>query len=91
MFIATEWFLSYIVKEEYDKHPNPIVPTDDGGSTWYPLQACQFLELELNLHIHYPYEKSIIERTIQYIKDMVESFDDLIIFLVKRRKVNSSV
>ncbi len=26
-------------------------------------------------HIHFPFEKSIIERTIQYIKDRIESFD----------------
>ncbi len=56
--------------KEYEKHP---VPIDDVG-TWYPMQACQFLELEH--HIHSSYEKSIIERTIQYIKNRIESFDD---------------
>ena len=66
MFMA-ERFLSNVVKE-YGKHP---VSTDD--STWYP-QACQFLKL--NHHIHSLYEKSIIERTIQYIKDRTECFDD---------------
>jgi putative transposase len=40
---------------------------------WYP-QACQFLKLEH--HLHSPFEKSIIERTIQYIKDRTENFDD---------------
>ena len=44
----------------------------DGG-TWYP-QACQFLKLDH--HIHSSYEKSIIERTMQYIKDRTEGFDD---------------
>jgi putative transposase len=39
----------------------------------YP-QACGFLKLEH--HIHSPEEKSIIERTMQYIKDRTESFDD---------------
>jgi putative transposase len=43
----------------------------DGG-TWYP-QACIFLKLH---HTHSYYERSIIERTIQYIKDGTESFDD---------------
>jgi putative transposase len=43
---------------------------------WYP-QACQFLKIEH--HLHSPFEKSIIERTIQYIKDRTENFD--IIFL----------
>ena len=47
------------------------VSTDDG--TWYP-QACKFLKLEH--HLHSKFEKSIIERTIQYIKDRTECFDD---------------
>ena len=38
-------------------------------------QACKFLKLKH--HIHLPYEKSIVERrTIQYLKDRTESFDD---------------
>ncbi|HEY6535176.1 MAG TPA: hypothetical protein VIY08_05160 [Candidatus Nitrosocosmicus sp.] len=42
--------------------------------TWYP-QACKFLNLKH--HIHSSYEKSIIERTMQYIKDRtIEDFDD---------------
>ncbi len=77
MFIA-ERFLSDMVKE-YDKHP---VSTDDGG-TWYP-QACQFLELEH--HIHSSLENSLIERTIQYIKDRIEGFDDY--FPCKKKKCN---
>ncbi len=67
MFVA-ERFLSDIVKE----HNRCPVSTD--GGTWYPPQACQFLKLEH--HIHSSYEKRIIERTIQYIKDRIESFDD---------------
>jgi putative transposase len=67
MFVA-ERFLSNVTKE-YGEHP---VSTD--GGTWYP-QACQFLKLNHH-HIHSPYEKSIIERTIQYIKDRTECFDD---------------
>ena len=66
MFVA-ERFLSSVIKE-YGEHP---VSTD--GGTWYP-QACQFLKL--NHHIHSSYEKSIIERTVQYIKDRTECFDD---------------
>jgi len=52
----------------HGKHP---VSTD--GGTWYP-QACRFLKL--NHHIHSPLEKSIIERTMQHIKDRTECFDD---------------
>jgi putative transposase len=44
----------------------------DGG-TWYP-QACKFFKIKHYLHSYY--EKSIIERTIQYIKDRIEGFDD---------------
>ena len=66
MFV-TERFLSNIVRD-YGKHP---VSTD--GGTWYP-QACRFLKLDH--HIHSSFEKSLIERTIQYIKDRTECFDD---------------
>jgi putative transposase len=38
-------------------------------------QACKFLKLEH--HLHSSFEKSIIiERTIQYVKDRTECFDD---------------
>lgn len=66
MFVA-ERFLSDIVNE-FGQHP---VSTD--GGTWYP-QACKFLKLKH--HLHSSYEKSIIERTMQYIKDRTECFDD---------------
>ena len=66
MFVA-ERFISDLIKG-YGKHP---ISTD--GGTWYPM-ACKFLKLKH--HIHSPFEKSIIERTMQYIKDRTESFDD---------------
>ncbi len=62
MFVA-ECFLSNIVKE-YGEHP---VSTD--GGTWYP-QACKFLKLDH--HIHSSFEKSVIERAMQYIKDRIK-------------------
>lgn len=65
--LIVERFLSGLVKD-YGKHP---VSTD--GGTWYP-QGCEFLKLKH--HIHSSWEKSLIERTIQYIKDRTESFDD---------------
>jgi putative transposase len=69
MFV-TERFLSNVIKE-YGKHP---VSTD--GGTWYP-QACRFLKLVHHLYSFvYKDEKSIIERTMQYIKDRTEYFDD---------------
>ena len=66
MFVA-ERVISDVV-EEHGKHP---ISTD--GGTWYP-QACRFLKL--THHIHSSYEKSLIERTMQYIKDRTECFDD---------------
>jgi putative transposase len=67
MFVA-ERYLSGLVKI-HGKHP---VSTD--GGTWYPM-ACQFLGW-LRHHLHSSYEKSLIERTMQYIKDRTECFDD---------------
>ena len=66
MFVA-ERFMSGLVTV----HGNHPVSTD--GGTWYP-QACRFLKLPH--HIHSPFEKSLVERTMQYIKDRTESFDD---------------
>ena len=61
-----------------DKHGKNPVSADVG--TWYPQQPFKFLNLKflkLKHHIHYSfYEKSIIERTLQYIKDRTEYFDD---------------
>ena len=73
--LLAERFLSNLL-EEYGQHP---VSTD--GGTWYP-QACRFLKLKH--HLHSSFEKSLIERTIQYIKDRAESFDDY--FPCKRTK-----
>ena len=66
MLIA-ERFIADLVRI-HGKHP---VSTD--GGTWYP-QACRFLKLDH--HVHSSFEKSLIERTIQYIKDRTECFDD---------------
>ncbi|HEY6165266.1 MAG TPA: hypothetical protein VIW25_10160 [Nitrososphaeraceae archaeon] len=60
--------------KKYGKYP---VSTD--GGTWYP-QACRFLKLPH--HTHSYYERSIIERTIQYIKDRTRVL--MTIFHVKR-------
>ena len=43
-----------------------------GGGTWRP-QACRFLKL--SHRIHSPYEKRLIERTMQGIKYRTEGFD----------------
>ena len=75
MFVA-ERFLSHVL-DKYGKHQ----VSSDGG-TWYPPQACKFLNLYH--HLHSSFEKSIIERTVQYIKDRTENFDDY--FSCKKNK-----
>ena len=65
--IVVESFLRSLIKI-YGKH---IVYSD--GGTWYP-EACISLGLEQRLHS--PYEKSIVERTMEYLKDRTEVFDD---------------
>ena len=68
MFVAERFISKLIITCE--SHP---VSAADGG-TWYP-GACRFLKLQH--HIHSYFEKSIVERTMQYIKDRtIESFDD---------------
>ena len=74
MFVA-ERFLHPDTKK-YGEYP---ISTD--GGTWYP-QACQFLKLKH--HSHPSYEKSIIERTMQYIKDRTK--DLMTIFRVEKKK-----
>ena len=66
MLVAERFITSLI--NRYGKHP---ISTD--GGTWYP-QACIFLKV--NHRIHSTLEKSLIERTMQYIKDRTEGFDD---------------
>ena len=78
MLIA-ERFLSGVVRY-YGNHP---ISTD--GGTWYP-QACEFLTMDH--HIHSPLEKSLIERTMQYIKDRTECFDDYFPCKLENCKLN---
>ena len=77
MFVAAERFILNLVKR-YGQHS---ISTD--GGTWYP-QACRFLKLRH--HIRSPYEKNIIERTVQYIKDRTENL--MTIFLAEKVNVN---
>jgi putative transposase len=65
--LVAESFLRTLIKI-YGK---PTVYSD--GGSWYP-EACSYLDLEHILHS--PYEKSIVERTIEYLKDRTEAFDD---------------
>jgi putative transposase len=82
MFVAIERFISDVVEE----HGEHLVSTD--GGTWYPHQACRFLKLDHHLHSFvYKDEKSIIERTMQYIKDRTMNVLMTIIFRAEKRNV----
>src|SRR6185437_10371926 len=78
MFVA-ERFLSQVTNK-YGLHQ----VSSDGG-TWYP-QACIFLNLRH--HLYSSFEKSIIERTMQYIKYRTENFDDYFPYRKKNCKLN---
>ena len=77
--LVAERFISSLINR-YGKHP---ISTD--GGTWYP-QACRFLKV--NHRIHSTLEKSLIERTMQYIKDKTEGFDDYFPCKKKKCKLN---
>ncbi|MDQ6723196.1 MAG: hypothetical protein M3Z01_02895 [Thermoproteota archaeon] len=74
------FFLTIV--EKYGQHS----VSTDGGGTGYPHQACKFLNI--NYLIHSPFEKSIIERTIQYINDRTKGFDDY--FPCRKKSVNKT-
>jgi putative transposase len=59
MFVAERFLYNIIGK--FGECP---ISTD--GGTWYP-KACRFLKVDH--HIHSLFEKSIVERTMQYVKD----------------------
>jgi hypothetical protein len=78
MFVA-ERFIFGLVKV-YGKHS---ISTD--GGSWYLPQACRFLKLKH--HLHSALEKSLIERTMQYLKDRTECFDDYLPCRIKNCKL----
>lgn len=65
--LVAEVFLRSLIKL-YGKH---TVYSDEGS--WYP-EACTSLGIKHRLHTSF--EKSIIERSMEYIKDRTEGFDD---------------
>ena len=76
MFVAERFILNLV--KRYGEHP---VSTD--GGTWRP-QACRFLRL--HHHIHSPYEKSIMERTVNTSKIGLKI--SMIIFLAEKPNTN---
>ncbi len=89
MLVVAEHFIVSLINK-YGKRP--FSTTDGGGGTWYPQAFRFFLKLDHHTHtytsIYSSYEKSLIERTMQYIKDrtMNECFDDY--FPCNRKKNN---
>jgi putative transposase len=65
--LVTESFLRTLIRI-YGKH----TVYSDGGS-WYP-EECHYIGLKHLLHS--PFERSIVERTIEYLKDRTEAFND---------------
>ena len=65
--LVAESFLKSLIKL-YGKH---IVYSD--GGTWYP-EAC--ISLGLKHRLHSSFEKNVIERAMEYVKDRTENFDD---------------
>jgi putative transposase len=65
--LVAESFIKLLIKL-YGKH----IVYSDGGS-WYP-DACNSIGLKHILHTSF--EKSIIERAIEYVKDRTGYFDD---------------
>jgi putative transposase len=68
--IVAEAFLSSSIRI-YGKHTYTVY--SDYGGTWCP-EA--FVSLGLKHRLHSSYEKSIVERAIEYLKDRTEAFDD---------------
>jgi putative transposase len=67
---VAERFLSGLLKE-YGRHH-----VSTAGGTWYP-HVCRLMRIKH--HLLSLYEKSIIERKMQYIKDRTECFIDFLI------------
>lgn len=60
-------------------HGKHYISTD--GGIWYQM-ACRFLKLKLKLKPHIPssFEKSLIERKMQYVKDRTKELDKYLPF-----------
>ena len=80
--LVAESFLKSLIKL-YGKH----VVYSDGGS-WYP-EACNSLGLKHILHS--PFEKSVIERSMEYVKDRTECFDDYYPCMKEKEDFYSSI
>jgi hypothetical protein len=78
--LVTEQFIQSLVRR-YGKQKI----STDGGGTWYP-QACKFLKIEHIIYIRLM-GKTSFERTIQYVKDRTECFDDYFICRKERCKL----
>ena len=76
--IIVELFLRSLVNL-YGRH---VVVYSDGG-TWYP-EACTSLGIKHRLHLSF--EKCIVERAMEYVKDRTENFDDYYPYIKKEEE-----
>ena len=58
----------------------------DGG-IWYPPQACRYMKLKHR--IQSSYEKSLIERTMQYIKDRTKKVSMITFLIAEKREIQA--
>jgi putative transposase len=84
--LVAERFLQQELVRKYGKHP---VSTDGGVHGIYP-HACKLLNMNHH-HLHSSYEKSMIERTIQYIKRIEPKALMTTTFLVEKKNVNYKI
>jgi putative transposase len=77
---VAERFLSGLLKEHGRHH------VSTAGENWYP-HACRLLRIKH--HLLCPYEKSIIERKMQYIKDRTECFIDFLLLAKEEMQIKA--
>ena len=77
MLIAEKFIRSLVQK--YGKY---TVYTD--GGTWYD-EACNVIGLKH--YLHSAYQKSLMEKVNQYLKERIESFDDYYLFIEQKNRM----
>ena len=81
MLVAERFIIASLINK-FGKCP----VSTDGGRTWYPPQACQFLDVEH--HISIPHLRKALLLKEQSNISKIELKDLMIIFHVERRSVS---
>ena len=82
MLVAERFIIASSLINKFSKCP----VSTDGGRTWYPPQACQFLDVEH--HISIPHLRKALLLKEQSNISKIELKDLMIIFHVERRSVS---